>query len=202
MRKVRVFGITVIATVALLMLAAWLTIRRGFSAHDEPSAIEHVLATAARSLAVPSSYKTLKNPQMPTPENFREGLEHFADHCAACHANDGSGDTMFGKGLYPKPPDLRGEETQDKPDGEIYHIIENGIRLSGMPAFGEKGRTDSKSTWNLVLFIRHLPKLTPEEIGEMEHLNPRSFADWEQQRMEQEFLRGAEPKPRATHKHP
>jgi mono/diheme cytochrome c family protein len=54
-------------------------------------------------------------------------MEHFADHCVTCHANDGSGDTSFGEGLYPEPPDKRKKETQNKSDGELYYRIENGI---------------------------------------------------------------------------
>ena len=110
-------------------------IQRGFSARDNPSWVEAFAARIARSLAIPAIYK-MKNPYAATPENLREGEEHFADHCATCHANDGSGDTLFGRGLYPKPPDMRTSETQNKSDGELYYIIENGVRLSGMPAFG------------------------------------------------------------------
>ncbi len=189
----------VVATCLVILLAGiaygWLLIRRGFSAHDEPSALESLVARTARSLAVPGSYGSLTNPYPPTPESVREGLEHFADHCAVCHANNGSGDTDFGRGMYPKPPDMRQPLTQNKTDGEIYYTIEHGIRLSGMPAFGEKNRTDSESTWKLVHFIRHLPKLTPEELREMERLNPKSRAEVEEELEEERFLRGEESPP-------
>ncbi len=189
----------------IVLLAAglygWSIIRRGFSAHDEPSAVEALVARTARSLAVPASYNSLKNPYPSTRENIREGLEHFADHCAVCHANNGSGDTAFGRGMYPKPPDMRLPLTQNKTHGELYYTIQHGIRLSGMPAFGEKGRTDDESTWKLVHFIRHLPKLTSEELKEMERLNPKSYAEFEQQRLEEEFLRGEEPKQPTPRQH-
>jgi mono/diheme cytochrome c family protein len=98
-------------------------------------------------------------------------MEHFSDHCATCHANDGGGQTFFGKGLYPKPPNLRAAGTQNKSDGEIYYTIQNGVRLSGMPAFGEVHTVEE--TWRLVSFIRHLPQITPEELTEMKALNPK-----------------------------
>jgi mono/diheme cytochrome c family protein len=85
----------------------WVTIRRGFSARDNPSAIEKLVAMTARQLAVPSQYSQLRNPLSASTDNLHAGMEHFADHCATCHANEGSGDTSFGKGLYPKPPDMR-----------------------------------------------------------------------------------------------
>jgi mono/diheme cytochrome c family protein len=155
-------------------------VRRGFSALATPSAVEEFAATTARKLAVPSGYRQLRNPITPSPEIIHRGMEHFADHCATCHANDGGGKTPFGKGLYPKPPDLAAVGTQSKSDGELYYTIQNGVRLSGMPAFSEV-HTDTNETWRLVLFIRHLPQITAEELKEMKGLNrkPQSNpADW------------------------
>ena len=60
-----------------------------------------------------------------------EGRDHFADHCATCHANDGSGNTEMGRGLYPKAPDMRLPATQNLSDAELFYIIENGVRLTG-----------------------------------------------------------------------
>jgi len=111
----------------------------------------------------------------PSTENIRAGMEHFADHCATCHSNDGGGQSFFGKGLYPKPPDMRAAGTQNKSDGELYYTIQNGVRLSGMPAFSE-AHTPEK-TWRLILFIRHLPRITPEELNEMKGLNPQRQAN-------------------------
>jgi mono/diheme cytochrome c family protein len=150
-------------------------VRRGFSALATPSAIEVFAATTARKMAVPSTYRQLRNPMTPSTENIRAGMEHFADHCATCHGNDGRGQTFFGKGLYPKPPDMGAAGTQNKSDGELYYTIQNGVRLSGMPAFGE-AHTPEKA-WRLVLFIRHLPQITPEELSEMKGLNPKRQAN-------------------------
>lgn len=82
-----------------------MTIRRGFSARDNPAAIETLIATTARQLAVPSQYRQLGNP-LSSSSDLHAGMEHFADHCATCHADDGSGDTLFGEGLYPNHQDL------------------------------------------------------------------------------------------------
>ena len=169
-------------------------LRRGFSARETPSAIETLAATTARRLALPSNYRQLRNPFPTSPENIQAGMEHFADHCATCHANDGGGDTLFGKGLYPKPPDMRTAETQNKSDGELYYTIENGVRLTGMPAFGEEHSAgDDAETWHLVLFIRHLPQITSEELLEMKRLNPKTEAERAEEQQEEEFLKGGEP---------
>jgi len=166
-----------------------MVIRRGFSARDNPSWLESSLAKKARGMAVPSAAKNLKNPVANTQENLKEGEEHWADHCAVCHANNGSGDTTIGKNLYPKAPDMRKPDTQGMTDGELYYTIENGIRLSGMPAWGPGGDNDEAS-WKLVLFIRHLPKLTPEEEKHMQSLNPKSPEEKSEEQEEQEFLKG------------
>ena len=70
-------------------------------------------------------------------EVLADARAHWADHCAVCHANNGSGDTMYGKTMYPRPPDMRQKDTQEMSDGELYYTIKNGVRLSGMPAFGD-----------------------------------------------------------------
>ncbi len=164
--------------VALAVAAAGyglILVRRGFSALATPSAIEELAATTARKLAVPSVYRQLRNPIAPSTESIRGGMEHFAYHCAPCHSNDGGGHTVYGRGLYPKPPDLRAAATQNKSDGELYYTIDNGVRLSGMPAFS--GTHTAAQTWRLVLFIRHLPQITPEELNEMKGWDPKSDAD-------------------------
>jgi mono/diheme cytochrome c family protein len=89
-----------------------------------------------RNLAVPRGARNLRNPVAQTHEGLVEALAHFADHCASCHANDGSGQTEIGENLYPKAPDMRLPATQSLSDGELFYIIENGIRLTGMPAWG------------------------------------------------------------------
>ena len=141
--------------------AAWM-LHRGFSTRTPPGAIEASVAETMRDAALPSRYKSMRNPVTATPDVLREGMEHWADHCSPCHANNGSGDTMYGKTMYPRPPDMRRKETQEMSDGELYYTIQNGIMLSGMPAFGTPGDDDLDS-WRLVVFIRHLPSLSQTE---------------------------------------
>ena len=174
------------ASVAGAAAFGWMTIRRGFSARDNPSAMEVYVAKTARKLSIPASERDAKNPFPPTPEVLSEARAHFADHCATCHGNDGSGKTEIGQNLYPKPPDMRQSETQNLTDGQIYYIIHNGIRLTGMPAWGGPGEDDD--SWKLVLFIRHLPQMNPQEMKEMEPFNPKSAAERSEEEDEQRFL--------------
>ena len=164
-------------------------LRRGFSALEEPSAIEATLARAMRHWAVPSDLRDAKNPLPLTPEALAEARAHFADHCAGCHGNDGKGGGI-GRQMYPRVPDMTLASTQLLSDGELFSIIENGVRLTGMPGFGSGTAESAYGSWGLVHFIRHLPKLTPEEIAEMQKLNPKSPAEWQQIQEEEAFLAG------------
>jgi mono/diheme cytochrome c family protein len=186
MRKRTLLLSAITLGVAGAAASGWVTIRRGFSARGNPSALEAYLAKTARNLSIPASERDAKNPLAPTAEVLSETGAHFADHCATCHGNDGSGKTEIGQNLYPKPPDMRQPETQNLTDGQIYYIIHNGIRLTGMPAWGGPGKDDD--SWKLVLFIRHLPQMTPQEMKEMEPFNPKSAAERSEQEDEQRFL--------------
>src|SRR5262250_682759 len=139
--------------VAVAIAAAM--VHDGVSARATPTRLEAFVARNARHLAIPANARQAQNPVLDSPEGQREGRLHFADHCAVCHGNDGSGDTPIGNGLYPKPPDLRRPETQRLSDGELFWIIENGVRFTGMPAFSGHGGAEEDS-WRLVNFIRHL----------------------------------------------
>ncbi len=178
--------------VALLVLAAGLAAYAAMhissSARETPSAAEAWLAYRLRSLSIPKKARNAQNPFTSSPELLQEATHHFADHCASCHGNDGGGDTEMGRHLYPRAPDMRLAATQNLTDGELYYIIHNGVRWTGMPAWGEADRDED--SWKLVVFIRHLPKIMPEEMKMMEHFNPRSAADIQEEKAEQDFLNG------------
>ena len=112
-------------------------ISTGFSARPEPGRLETFAALTIRNIAIGRQARGLTNPVERSPEIIAGGRAHFADHCATCHANDGSGNTTIGKGLYPKVPDMRLARTQDLSDAQLFYIIENGVRMTGMRAGGQ-----------------------------------------------------------------
>ena len=164
----------------------------GFSARADPTFPERFAAQTARSLAMPSDARERINPVNKTTEVLDEAMEHWADHCAVCHGNDGVGQVPMGKQMYPHAPDMRKEPTQKLTDGELFYIIENGIRLSGMPAWGGS-KVGEQASWKLVHFIRHLPDLSAEEMARMETLNPKSPDDIARALAEEQFLNGETP---------
>lgn len=189
-RKQLTIGFSV--SVALVVVIAWLWLKLGtggFSTRATPSPVEQLAAATARKLAMPEHARDLRNPVPYSIEALEQAQAHWADHCAFCHANDGSGNTDVGRNLYPKPPDMRAPPTQSLSDGELYFTINRGIRLTGMPAWGKPG-DDDEDSWKLVYFIRHLPKMTAMEAAAMTKLNPASCMEREEERREEEFLEG------------
>jgi len=162
----------------------------GFSAKTEPHALEILIARQIRHLAIPIEKRNAQNPIPLSPGVIKESLAHFADHCATCHANNGSGQTPIGKNVYPKAPDLRLTDTQSMSDGEIFWVIHNGIRFTAMAAWGEGNPAQDMGSWKLVHFIRHLPQLTPEELDQMKALNPKTKKDLEEGAASGQFLQG------------
>ncbi len=190
-RAIRIVIVVIAFVVLVAAIAIASMIRSGLSAHAEPTRIEVVVARMVRRWAVPSDLRDAKNPVPLTPAVLADGRAHFADHCAGCHGNDGKGQAL-GKQMYPKASDMTLAATQSLGDGELFAIIENGVRLTGMPGFGSGTAESANGSWELVHFIRQLSRLTPEELAAMEKLNPKSPSEYEAMQAEEEFLRGEE----------
>jgi mono/diheme cytochrome c family protein len=180
----------------------------GFSAREQPSWMERTMALNARKIATPADAKSLANPrQQQTAEMIAEADEHFVEHCSICHGIDGRGDTNIGRNLYPKVPDMSQQDTQQLSDGELYYIISNGIRLTGMPAWGSEDKPEA--IWDLVSLIRRLPKLFPEELQRLQNaareaggeLSEHAPEDEKKETQESSKEGTAKPKHTHTHKH-
>jgi len=188
-------GTRIVVLILMLIVVACVAgmrmmVSHGFSARDQPTTAEAFFARRMRHLAVPRSARETKNPTPLTPGALTDARAHFADHCALCHGNDGRGRTEIGQHLYPKTPDMASSETQSLSDGELFYIIKNGVRLTGMPAWGEDTPEADQESWKLVHFIRHLSQITEEELREMERMNPRSPEEVLEEEQEKRFLEG------------
>jgi len=195
-----VVSAVVLAVVLVAGLAFWIGVANGFSARTAPTPVERALMRALHRWSVPSRARDAANPVAYSAEVWAQSRAHFADHCASCHGNDGRGDTEIGRNLFPKAPDMTQPATQDKTDGELYWIIENGIRLTGMPAWGNGG-SDDADTWKLVHFIRRLKDLTPEQLKEMAAANPKSPSELQEEKDDERFLAGEDVTPAPPHHH-
>lgn len=200
-------GVWVVLAIAMLVVIGNITmlgfvLQSGFSATEEPMDLEVIIARQLRHLAMPNVQKQMSNPVSASDEVLTEARVHFADHCATCHGNDGRGSTQIGQNFYPRTPDLTQPETQSFSDGELFYMIQNGIRFTGMPAWGKDRPESDLESWKLVHFIRHLPRITSEELEEMERYNPVSQVAREEQEQIDRFLQGEEPDvPSLSHHH-
>src|SRR6266487_3763442 len=100
MRRRTLIVAGVVAALLLVALIVFVrTLRYGFSAHDEPTAIERTVARTMRHWAAPSDLRDRQNPISLTPDVLAEARAHFADHCATCHGNDGKGKSGMGASM-------------------------------------------------------------------------------------------------------
>ena len=143
MRKRALLLSIIAAGVAGVAAFGWVTIRRGFSARDNPSVVETYVAKTARRLSVLASEGNAKNPFAPTAKVLSEASAHFADHSAICHGNDGSEKTQIGQNLYPKTPDMRlprHSETHGRRDLLHHPQWHSAYRNARMGHGGERRR--------------------------------------------------------------
>lgn len=103
------------------------------------------------------------------PERFSSaqiaaGAMHYAEYCAHCHGTPGADPAGWSRGMRPEPPHLAEAATEWTP-GEIHWIVSNGIRMSGMPAFGELH--GSEEIVALTAFVTALPGLSAADYAEL-----------------------------------
>jgi mono/diheme cytochrome c family protein len=163
------------------------------SAEKPPGKLEQQLATFALNRAVARRAPNRKNPLPATPENLRGGLAHFRENCLVCHGAPGVDPGEIGQGLNPGAPDLTLPRVQGRTDGQIFWIVDEGIRMTGMPAFGPTHQENE--IWQIVSFVRHLPEITDAEKGELQQQT-----ELQEHHHEEAPPAGGTPKP--THTHP
>ncbi|WP_291272303.1 c-type cytochrome [Geothrix sp.] len=190
-RHAEVLGLLLLLVISAVSFIAWIIVH-GVSARDQPTAVEALLARSLRHAAIPRSDRALVNPVPFNEAALEGGRMHWADHCALCHGNDGKGNTEIGRNLFPKAPDMTTSVTQNLSDGELFSIIKNGVRLTGMPAWGASSHAEDDQTWKLVHFIRHLPRTTADELDHMRSMNPTSPMKQRETKAEDDFLNGTD----------
>lgn len=126
-----------------------------------PGALETRIARFALDRAVARRAPKSPNPLKADTEVLRSGRDHYKSMCVGCHGAPGVDPSEAGEGLNPPAPDLTLGRVQKRTDGELFWLVQNGIRMTGMPAFGPSHKDEE--IWKIVAFLRHLPALTPED---------------------------------------
>jgi mono/diheme cytochrome c family protein len=159
MKKFVTVGVGALVLLAAIIAAA--TSLFTLSALPEPGRTETFVATRAKHFLVRRSSREGIPPTPAAQEaSAKEGERLFGTECSACHGNSGHNSTDAGRWMYPRAADLTSRDSQSYSDQELFWIIKNGIRLIGMPAFGKVESDDH--IWDLVLYVRALPKVQPQ----------------------------------------
>jgi thiosulfate dehydrogenase len=158
----RIFAVVVIVAMVAILFGAYFYIHFGYApvaTAAAPLPMEKWLAQAALQARVEREAPK-QAPSEPTSDDFAIGAGIYREQCAVCHGLPGNPETAIAKGMFPQPPQLfRGRGVTGDPVGETWWKVENGIRLSGMPAF-KQSLTESQ-IWQVSQTLAHAGNLPP-----------------------------------------
>jgi mono/diheme cytochrome c family protein len=155
-------GILIAFLIIIVAGAIWIAMGGFNPAATVPvTKLEHTLAEYVLKRSIARRAIRVENPVARSSSDLNAGLSTFRANCLACHGAPGVEPFDIGKGLNPPAPDLAEAEIQAWSDGELFWIISQGIRMTGMPAFSPT--YSAEEIWQVVAFVRHLPELTDEE---------------------------------------
>ena len=128
----------------------------------DPPVVRWVLSTVSDH-SVERHAKGIVVPALGSPQQLHAGFLHYREQCAVCHGAPGAEQTALSKGLNPRAPKFsRGTDLAPE---ELFWITKNGIRMTGMPAWG--ATEGDEDMWATVAFVQQLEKVTPEQYREM-----------------------------------
>jgi mono/diheme cytochrome c family protein len=159
-------GILISGLVALLSIGGMVFIDSGvynIGADDHHTKVVLSLIEQLRDHSIAVRARSIEVPQLEDPKRVASGAQHYAALCVGCHLAPGVTKADIRPGLYPHPPNLAQEETQNAQ--RAYWIIRHGIKMSAMPAWGKS--LDDAAIWDVVAFIRKMPEMTPETYRQL-----------------------------------
>jgi len=125
-----------------------------------------LILEAAREESVSARSRGIAAPELDDPARVDAAFPHFHEMCRLCHGAPGYHRAEFAEGLYPSPPQLASPEIiNETTDAELFWIVRNGLKMTGMPAFGGKHTPDQ--IWSIVAFVRKLPQLDSDAYKQM-----------------------------------
>ena len=112
---------------------------------------ENAIAHHSRNIPVPAD--------LSDPKRIEAGAGLYQEMCTGCHLGPGVEPSELSQGLYPPAPLLA--KPSDRSPAAQFWIIKHGVKLSAMPAWGKTH--NDQLIWDMVAFIRQLPKMTPQQ---------------------------------------
>lgn len=155
-----------VITIVILIAAAALFISSGsynVSATTPHGNIAHWILGEIRDRSIVYHSKGIQPPSLNDSKLAGLGSRQYHAMCRLCHGAPGYEQAEFAQGLYPKPPDLVSKGIQQRSEAELYWIVKNGIKMTGMPAFGPTH--DEDELWSIVAFLRRMPGMQAKDYG-------------------------------------
>jgi mono/diheme cytochrome c family protein len=163
----RLFILGVLSVLVVSLVLGLLLVSSGIlsvSALREGGVMDDLLGHVSRR-SIAHHAEERANPILDDRTTRAVGLLHYKTNCLPCHGAPGVEGSEFAKGLNPPPPDLTADATQSMSDGELFWVVSNGIRMTGMPAFSPTH--DENELWKIVNLVRHLGELTESEATQL-----------------------------------
>ena len=196
MRTIAILLVLFLAFVVLVVLFV-VSGTYNIAAVEPQSAVVNQLFATLRDQSIARHSQDIQPPSLTDPALVQSGFREYHSMCFSCHGAPGHKPSEIGRGLNPKPPQLDAEAVQVRGDAELYWIIKNGLRMTGMPAFGPIH--EEKELWSIVAFLRRLPEMDAQaydamveaaglqEGGQMHaHTYERGRGDEEERRAQQQ----------------
>ena len=164
MRSV-IAAIAAIVVLAILAGAAFVNSGTYYIGADKPHwSVTAWLLNRARDQSIRAHAAGSTEPAgLNDPARIVAGVSHYAEHCAVCHGAPGVERGDLAKGLYPPPPNLA-EVAQSYTPGELFWIVKHGIRMTGMPSWGDHSDDE---LWATVAFIEKLPGMSDQDYANL-----------------------------------
>lgn len=140
------------------------------TAHRKPCKVETALVDMAKDVAIPIEAEATKDPLPASDQVVKQGQQVYSRSCALCHGANGHGRTQLGQAMYPPAMDLTSPHVQHWNDSELFWIIQNGVRLTGMPS--RESTLSPDGTWRLARFIHALPGIDAEAAAQAASQEP------------------------------
>jgi mono/diheme cytochrome c family protein len=166
--------ITVVATIVVLIILGLATVLSGVtnvSAENQDKGLVKWVLSTASDRSIERHAKGIEVPVLGDSAQVAMGFEHYQEMCVTCHGAPGVDRSEIGEGLNPHAPNLSKSIT-DMSDAELYWVLKNGIKMTGMPSFG-KTHTEEQ-LWAMVSFVKKLPGMTDEQYQAFKSANPEN----------------------------
>ena len=158
---------SVLGIFAILVVLSILFIYSGFynvaATYPDKAPVAWLLSTTMDK-SVQRHAKGIKAPALDAPAMIQAGFRHYQEDCVMCHGAPGVRIGEVGRGLNPEPPELT-EAAGDWKPNELFWITKNGVRMSGMPAWGVTN--SDKAIWEIVAFTQKLPSMSSDEYRKL-----------------------------------